>query len=430
MKHDQKDQDSRSQEQKSDELEIVTTTPGHQPAHRLPNQFTFTLSAKAWEKCKPVKSQGEYMVLQQGWTDIFYGRFSCYCDCVITFRGRVRKKALRKAKSSPYLRAKGTCKFTGCGSYSITIHSEPIPGENVTVYVRRVGRSNVQHKPGVFHKRALKFQKRKALGAELRSSGVSNVYYRKLGVTPQQKLTAGNQTQSQSKVVLRKLESEMRQAERLHPDTFQELTIIRRLLAGLDSESSVIKGFIQYECHCPFVVHLYEEAQLRTYLSRRRNEEWLVLHLDATGSIIRSEVARSKTFNYALVMAGAEPGDAPLPVAELISNSHTKVTIGHFLGSVFHHLRKLSTIDVVASAVETDFSWALIQAVLQSINHQDIVMYLRLTWKVLTKNTPWPSGVTRVHICCAHFMHLASSNLRRVCADKALGCVSQPVVVR
>ena len=216
------------------------------------------------------------------------------------------------------------------------------------------------------------------------------------------------------------MDSEMRHAEKLHHDTFQEITIVRLLLDGLDTESSVVKGFVQFECHFPFILHLYREEQLRIYLQRRRQEEWLVWHLDATGSIIRSNVGETRIFNYVVVMAGATPGEPPFPVAEMLSSSHTKVTVEHFLNSIVHQLQKISTGRVIPSVVETDFSWALIQAVLQSVNHQDIVMYLRLAWKVLTSKKPWPAGVTKVHICCAHFMHLMSRNLKRVCSDKGL----------
>ena len=120
------------------------------------------------------------------------------------------------------------------------------------------------------------------------------MFYKKLGSTPKQQLTAGNLTQAQSKIVLRKLDSEMRHAEKLHHDTFQEITIIRLLLDGLVTKTSVVKGFIQFECHFPFILHLYHEEQLRIYLQHRQQEEWLVWHLDATGSIVRSNVGEAR----------------------------------------------------------------------------------------------------------------------------------------
>ena len=416
---DSGEKDENGSEQ-ADELEVVPSSSVEEKSrHRVPSCFSFTISPRTWRKCQPIGHERQYNVLQHGWTNVFYDGFSKHCDCVITFRGKVRKETSRKWKSAPYFHGVATCKFVGCGYYEITISSTPAPGEAVIVNVTRVG-PDVQHKPGVIHKRPLTGMKRKSVGKRVRDISVSIHHYKEMGVTPEQKITAGNLTQSQSKMVLRKLESEMQQAERLHHDTFQEMAVVRRLLAGLDAESSIVKGFVQYDWHFPFVIHLYKEEQLRVYVQRRRGEGSSVWHLNATGSIIRSAASNKSILNYALVMEGAKPGLAPLPVAEMISSSHTIVTVTHFLSNAYHTIQKLTTTNAAPSVVVTDFSWTMIQAVLHAINHQDIVMFLRLSWKVLTGEIAWPVTLTKIHMCCAHFLHMISSNLKRVCGNKPL----------
>ena len=66
----------------------------------------------------------------------------------------------------------------------------------------------------LIHKRPFTGMKRKSVGKRVRDIGVSVHHYKEMGATPEQKITAGNLTQSQLKMVLWKLESEMRQAER------------------------------------------------------------------------------------------------------------------------------------------------------------------------------------------------------------------------
>ena len=129
-----------------DDTEVVPKEDaGKDSVHRLPRSFSFQLSAKTWEKCKPTTSKGDhYNVLQPGWTDIFYNHVARFCDCVVTFQGRVWKEASRKSKSSPYFRATAPCKFTGCGVYHMTIQSEPLPGKSVSVNVVRDGPDNIQ----------------------------------------------------------------------------------------------------------------------------------------------------------------------------------------------------------------------------------------------------------------------------------------------
>ena len=165
--------------------------------------------------------------------------------------------------------------------------------------------------------------------------------------------------------------------------------------------------------------YIYKEEQLRMYV-KRRSEGSSVWHLDATGSIIRSSASNKRILNYTLVMEGAKPGLAPLPIAEMISSSHTSITVANFLSNTYHTIQKLTTTNAGPSVVVTDFSCTMIQAALQAINHQDIVMLLRLSWKVLTGEIAWPVSLTKIHMCCAHFLHMISSNLKRVCRNKNL----------
>ena len=71
------------------------------------------------------------------------------------------------------------------------------------------GQSDTTHPQATFDGDEAEVSRKK----RVRDIGVSVHHYKEMGATPEQKITAGNLTQSQLKMVLWKLESEMRQAE-------------------------------------------------------------------------------------------------------------------------------------------------------------------------------------------------------------------------
>lgn len=77
---------------------------------------------------------------------------------------------------------------------------------------------------------------------------------------------------------------------------------------------------------------------------------------------------------YALVLPDMGKDKPPLPVTEMITNSHSIPSISHWL---MEFKRELSyTTKRRIKQVKTDYSWALINSVLLSFNKENISVYL------------------------------------------------------
>ena len=65
------------------------------------------------------------------------------------------------------------------------------------------------------------------------------------------------------------------------------------------------------------------------------------LYLDATGRVVKKpEWVTKRILLYVLTLPGAGRDKSPLPVAQLVSEAHSKPKLAHWLDEVFHHLKK------------------------------------------------------------------------------------------
>lgn len=78
---------------------------------------------------------------------------------------------------------------------------------------------------------------------------------------------------------------------------------------------------------------------------------------------------KKRVLYYAIVLAEHGRGAPPLPVAEMLTNN-TVPSIAYWLLQFLNTVRQFTLLTV--SHVETDFSWALMQAVLLSFNKENI----------------------------------------------------------
>ncbi|XP_060780100.1 uncharacterized protein LOC132888110 isoform X2 [Neoarius graeffei] len=142
------------------------------------------------------------------------------------------------------------------------------------------------------------------------------------------------------------------------------------------------------------------------------------LYLDATGGVVQKLPNQSKrVLYYALVLPGAGKDKPPLPVAELVTNSHTVPSISHWLMEFFRRMRQMTGRRV--AQMETDYSWALINSVLLACNHEDISGYLDRTFSIVIgtgKQTPF----IVLHLCSAHILKAVSQSFGRQTSDKGL----------
>jgi len=130
-----------------------------------------------------------------------------------------------------------------------------------------------------------------------------------------------------------------------------------------DTNYRHLPGYIQNFQVDPFSCHMYTEKGISILVTHMRKKSPVTLYLDATGTVV-SKIAEQKkrVLYYALILAGQGHGAPPLPVAEMLSNDHIVPSISFWLMQFVYNLSKFTTLTI--KYVETDYSWALIQAVL------------------------------------------------------------------
>ena len=75
------------------------------------------------------------------------------------------------------------------------------------------------------------------------------------------------------------------------------------------------------------MVHMFTEKQLEILKSHP-----IILHLDATGSLIhKTDPIHKSLFYYVLTIQHPSVNTSPIPLAEMISSDHTTAQISHFL---------------------------------------------------------------------------------------------------
>ena len=158
----------------------------------------------------------------------------------------------------------------------------------------------------------------------------------------------------------------------------------------------------------PVFAMMYSKNQLHLIESKKL---W-VLHLDATGSVVREPDSEDckRILYYALV---ARFLNSTIPLAELISSEHDTTAISHFLKDY----RKFVVQDgykwPTFSIVVVDWSWVLIHGLLFEWNHIEIQTYLKIAYDCAKKNIAFPKDMVIIHTFCSYYMHRAADNLDR-----------------
>ncbi|EFN77632.1 120.7 kDa protein in NOF-FB transposable element, partial [Harpegnathos saltator] len=127
-----------------------------------------------------------------------------------------------------------------------------------------------------------------------------------------------------------------------------------------------------------------------------------VVHFDATGSVVRKpyNIYCKRIMYYALVM---KKGESIISIAEMITSEHDILSISILLK------RKWPFFKVVV----VDWSWALINSLMNEWNRCNIREYLERIYSSLDKGTPIEDTLLIVHTCCAHFMKRVSSYIQK-----------------
>ena len=356
--------------------------------------------------------------LSSGWSDLFAAKLYDQCSyCVINFKYHHLRKINSRKRNVPFCIAKSRCKFIGCCcEYVFKIKKKPSdsPKKTITVRVQRIG--SPTHSPTKVHKRHTRKPEREKIATELQAESVSAWYYTAYAKLEDVAKMSGNISKPKTQAVLRKIKSQHLLEGNIHSDVLQEVKILNDVYKDIESP-----GFIRHLSIEPFQAHLYLNEQLQAYIKANKGHKG-VLFLDATGSIIQKIPGQDgRIFLYSLVMKNPIEGRGALPVAEFLSNDQHSSEIKHFLGVLCNNL-KLMTTKYIPRQVETDVSWAIIQAVVQTFNEHNLKAYLEFTWNIVQNKCSVKElkGKTYIHCCSAHMLQLFIRSLLLKKKDKGL----------
>ena len=120
-------------------------------------------------------------------------------------------------------------------------------------------------------------------------------------------------------------------------------------------------------------------------------------------------------------MRNPKEGRTGIPVVEMLSNDQHASEIKHMLDRFINAAAtKRKKNSVTPRTVVTDFSWAMIQAVLRAFNSEDCKLYLTRTWKIIMGKltSRQLKGYTYPQVCAAHMIKDASRKIAGITSDR------------
>ena len=355
----------------------------------------FLLSGMEW-KCI-TQIHGDSVVFSKDWTNLFSSKIEGNFVCVLSFQYKKINKLNSRKQNSCFFRAKAVCKFKDCFEFIFVIKKEPLEckiGDNIIVEYNTT-----------VHSRNLSHSHRLEVARGVADTSVNAYFYDQFDSVDNTNLALyyGNLSKVRSSAVLRKAKFDLSSLQRYSNDNWTELICLqqyyRNSVIGLH-----VRGYIQSLSHNPFIVHMYTEDQIK--ILKLFKDTRIVLHLDATGSIVRKiEPSLKKVFYYALTVRHPTYSTSPVPLAEMISSGHTSAEISYFLHKWSLDAKKILG-DLNISQVEIDFSWVLIHSSCSIFLKCDIDTYLHKCWNMVDVNFAVNETDFKVilHLCSAHLI--------------------------
>lgn len=145
------------------------------------------------------------------------------------------------------------------------------------------------------------------------------------------------------------------------------------------------------------------------------------LYFDATSSIVQNIPDQKSVFLYSLVWKHPISGRVAIPAAEMISTDQHSREIQHFLSCVCDSARENGFL-FKPHKIESDLSFAILQAECQTFNGCDVRGYLDWCWRVHRgeMTTQQIKSKTIIHTCAAHCIKMFSRQLAKYVASLKL----------
>ena len=310
--------------------------------------------------------------LNRDWTVLFSSKVSkIYPMCVLKFNNYWFKKISSRKVNSPYFRACADCKFLNCYSLEFYIDENMtcLPGSTNTLAVHFIskGSLSVQHNNGENkYARHVSGIQRTHLGGILQHTSVSKYFHKQFGCMDNVvEYCSGNFSHLKTQDCLRQIKFEVNSSNRFSNDMVTDISATQEYYRNLLNEKP-IPGYVQYFVKEPFIIHLYTMQQIE--LLKLLNKG-IILHLDATGSLISKPQSCTKPiYYYALTLQHPDYHTSPIPVAEMISSDHGTAEISHFLNKWYLNSKLVLNKEIHITRIEIDYSWAMIHSACIAFN--------------------------------------------------------------
>ncbi|KAI4459349.1 hypothetical protein MML48_6g00009974 [Holotrichia oblita] len=226
--------------------------------------------------------------------------------CVINFKNKRHIKAKDQYKIYAY------CSHPMCKKFIITIDNISKSCEHLVTVVST--------SRDYFHStkltRQLKGEERKIAKRELEYVRPIQAKYNRIQKASSPSIIAGNLQDIKSDNVIRKARSEKLAALDRHKDDIIDMLLMQRQNCGY------IKMVGQ-----PFTIYIFSKKQVELVSEIIRNKSTLpILHLDATGNVVRNPQNMRKRILYYAAVVNIE--GRILPILEMHTCDHDSVTIG------------------------------------------------------------------------------------------------------
>lgn len=172
----------------------------------------------------------------------------------------------------------------------------------------------------------------------------------------------------------------------------------------------------------PFRTHLFTQAQIQRYINYCRREKYSFLHIDATGGILKMMKDQNQCLLYAMMFKEGDDAYDNVPLAHAILTKHTVASISYFFGNVAERITEVGGKLIRPSFFIIDFSAALLNAVLQAYNYENINTHLNRCWNVINKkyNAQQIRSLSFIHFCCCHVIHAIARSLSVLRIEKKM----------
>lgn len=340
--------------------------------------------------------------------------------CAFRFTYNRSSKCKSQKVHAPFWVGRARCRTGDCPvAVSMYIDKKPKLGARVPIRAVVYGQCNHYGQQDdddatdqLPNRRFLVGSQRRATADHLLTSQqpATEYYHARLAEMTDAECQTGNMTSCQTPHVLRQAVYEKKQQSQLHHDVVLDVDLQRRCwLAALPGLH--VSGFVQALGIFPFFVTFYTEMQVIAFIRSCKEESGGMLHFDSTGSIVRRLPQQSAPFLYCGLM-----GKQNLPAFEFITSRHDADWLSSLIQLFLRDVRLANGgRPVTLRHIITDFSYAIIHAVLSAFNNMTLLTYVQTTYSVLLRRCTAEriQSLTFITLCAAHSMKALSRRLVR-----------------